>query len=754
MPRPKLSFLESDLIKGGKAPPSAHEVIKISFIDKDGSKKHGFFKPCDAGFPEILAKYDVAFSAFVRLALGERASEDRLVYGDDGRVSGVVSIEIPNFIPLQTKAEKPLEDPEEQKLANPDKQTLIEYNIAELLISAYKHQNNDVHPGNISLKGLIDHDELYPPLISIIKGQRIGSGVIHGSAKQTCEYKEDDVRNFPKVSSRIHWPTYSYPSNLNLMKAHKAYAAFLELQGDKEFTHQYFYAILKELIAYDYNTLQQRLELYLGNETLHLEDLPSEQCLAILAFGKEGKIFFERNGKARNFVDHCLVFFAQQHQKFKTVILNMPEFKDFLQHINKNPAQLLNLQRWALKQNEENIVPFSLKTFDKTYHELWHACFKKEFDLRLAELNDIINITIKISDIDKSRTEKKQLSLKEIDKLIKKNTTPSHCILSNFVSIIESPEDKDYGRISSSINSHINNIPLDFYNNLNSKIIEYNFKRNATKTDNEIFISKVQEMIFLSMAKQNELKSWLLETEKYANNANISVLLIKFETLKFNLNEVCKDLEEFFPKLRKLLKDFELSYNISEAPPKLKLMTIEEEKIYRNPIAHPKPLLNPNQVTDSLSISSLGISSNLSITKNLSLLLKLWLNKLSKKQLKETIRDIRLKNYAPSSKGVVFGTVYSMFRTRGEEVDSMPLEKIFLTGGWNESSLNTIIVKSLCLKMLTSDLSNPFKKKTYQTIKDLEDTWWKDHAKDIADKALFRIEPYRETKKQVLAKLY
>src|SRR6185437_10525505 len=136
--RPALSLNIKDLkdIEGQTVAENTHNVNIVTFIDKDGIKKRAYKKPCSPDYyPPLLAKYVVAFSTIVRAALGEKASEDRLVYNDAGEIVATLSIEVPKFVPLLTYLNK-YDDPKKEKIGCPTKQMLIEENVAELLISA------------------------------------------------------------------------------------------------------------------------------------------------------------------------------------------------------------------------------------------------------------------------------------------------------------------------------------------------------------------------------------------------------------------------------------------------------------------------------------------------------------------------------------------------------------------------------------------------------------------------------------------
>src|SRR3990167_676354 len=131
---------------------ASHEVKRVFFNESpyfDQPKyNNGYFKRCDVNYPEKLAKYALAFSLHMRMALRGAAAEEMPVYeikevevaagdqkGQKIKVEefvGTMSVEVPHF--------KPMFD-------NPDKYELIRCNIAEKLIAALFNQNDDVHCG-------------------------------------------------------------------------------------------------------------------------------------------------------------------------------------------------------------------------------------------------------------------------------------------------------------------------------------------------------------------------------------------------------------------------------------------------------------------------------------------------------------------------------------------------------------------------------------------------------------------------------
>ena len=267
---------------------------------------------------------------------------------------------------------------------------MLEKKIAELLISAYKHKNDDLHPANISVHGIIDWDELYRELTSTIKGDRLGSGIIIDSPEVAGVLKEEDLRTFPRISGRTHWPTnkvlyvFNLPKNFNLFKKYGT-DAFHELEGDIEFKQQYFTALVKELLAYDENMLEARLRLYLDKEPLNLESLTLTKRKALLDYGNKHNLFDNLEDKPDAFVQHCMRFYKMEHMKFEKMVLGTPEFRDFMLSLDKKPNEVCELKNWFCENNSYNKVPYNLEYVNHKYHHIWRECFKLPFEKQLKK---------------------------------------------------------------------------------------------------------------------------------------------------------------------------------------------------------------------------------------------------------------------------------------------------------------------------------------------------------------------------------
>lgn len=377
MQPPLKAFLFSQLkpkFSGYSVPASGHEVIKMEFIDYDKQIKIGFYKELDedsknGSYPALLAKYSVAASVLIRLCLGEKAAEDRLVFNDNGEIVGTVSININNYKPLNCYAQLLPNNPHERELVCPSPETLLRYNVAELLINAWRMKCDDRHPGNFSLFGLIDWDMTLYPYTYIMRGKRLVDGIVRDLPEKSMRLSIKDLDNFPNIENRTHTPTNSIPKNGNFFKRFQAYAAFQKLaqnhciQVSKKriyWQEQFFAACLKELLTFDIDLLKIRLQQYLGNELL----------LDYLALAKEksdqlAKVYPELFNAATNhipFIEHILELFKREYKEFYFTVVHYPgcqqnksgvpviSFSNFLRN---KPSVFQSIKKWIMHENKK-----------------------------------------------------------------------------------------------------------------------------------------------------------------------------------------------------------------------------------------------------------------------------------------------------------------------------------------------------------------------------------------------------------------
>ncbi|KTD17957.1 hypothetical protein [Legionella jordanis] len=427
---------------GLAVPTSGHEVIKVEFEDTDGQIKTGFYKELvpegkgDGSYPEILAKYVVAASVLFRLALGDRAAEDRLVFDSEGRIKGTLSVAAENYKPLHCSGQSLPADPQERELVCPSVETLLKYNVAELFASIWGRMFcDDRHPGNFSLNVLIDWDMTLYQYTSFMKGKRVVDGLIKELPQKSMKLMSKQLNDFPIVEGRTHYPTNAIPENGNILKRFQSYAEFQKLaanpaiqteNGSICFQEQLFSALLKELITFDPEMLRERLKEYIGEElTLDYTSLPQEKSEGL---AQAYPHLFNKDTDKKPFLDHIMDVFQLEYNEFyKTVVLYpgcpknksgvaVPGFNRFLRN---KPSAFTKAIEWALamnarmekawadfckyKQEEEPLLAaldvyaippegrYNLKKMQQRYHQVWRDSHTPTIRAIIADGHNLIH---------------------------------------------------------------------------------------------------------------------------------------------------------------------------------------------------------------------------------------------------------------------------------------------------------------------------------------------------------------------------
>lgn len=349
-------------------PRSGHNVSKVEFTDIDGQTKIGFFKPLSSSYPALLAKYAVAISVAIRLSLGDRAAEDRLVFDKNKKIIGTLSINLPSYRPLYTYIQKSPSDPQEAEVVVPSAETLLRTNIAPLLVSAWRFKCDDRHPGNFSLDGLIDWDMCLYPYTYIMKGSRLVDEIKCKLYEKEMKLEFQDLDNFPNIENRTHWPAKSTPGNGNVFKKCQAFASFQELAANKSLTikndsvcfqEQLFSALLKELLTYDPEVLRERLKEYLGDELRlnYIGTMEEEKSNQLTQTYPE---LFNKKTNSLPFIDHMMQVFNREYRELYDTVVYYPgceknnsgaavaEFKTFLR---SKPTVYHDILAWMTSEN-------------------------------------------------------------------------------------------------------------------------------------------------------------------------------------------------------------------------------------------------------------------------------------------------------------------------------------------------------------------------------------------------------------------
>lgn len=349
---------------------SANKVSKVTFLDIDGQEKQAYFKPISENYPVLLAKFSVAASVLMRLSLGERAAEDRLVYDADGNICGTVSIALKNFKPFNFLLDGLPYDEAEKEQVCPSTGTLIQHNIMELIFFSWFLGEDDLHPNNIGLSGRLDWDMLFYPITEIIKGPRTFIG---GSAEGKIELSEEDFSNLPELANtkrHTHWPTHPWPGNANYLKKFPNHDAFINLgKNDARFydsvndrwvsaQEQLYTAALKALLTWQPEVVKLRLQDALGDEPLNFTALPENKVKQLQDCFPE---FFNLESNSASFVECMIKIYQEFYDKLYYTVTNYTadgknnygELRHaFYKFLLENPGAYNSIAEWVKEENK------------------------------------------------------------------------------------------------------------------------------------------------------------------------------------------------------------------------------------------------------------------------------------------------------------------------------------------------------------------------------------------------------------------
>lgn len=413
----------------------SHETRRVEFTDANGDVKTGYYKPLDlrylSYYSTFSGKYAVFASLFIAMSC-KRVAEERLVFNDSGQIVGTFSYEVAGFKPLwglTALGGQPVlpEDPIEKELVYPSLETLLGQNIAEILIEAFIVDEDDFHPGNVSLAGIIDRDMSFWSIIRYIKGGRFSELIVGvwryfmGTAT-----KANVFDNFPFVTDRTFWPTLERAGNGNYGKTFAAHVAFQALAKDPVFHEQVFSAALKKSVLFSPSLFRSRATEYFGDLPLGFKPSASEQT------NRLSEIFPDLFNDATNdqsFVEHAVIISKKKHDELYRALVFYPgceknasgvAVRSFCDFLEAKPSAYREIEGWVIAENQqmENswnkyqallsedaskadmpldayCVPpefhYDLKAIQERYHQIWRDAHAYQVTDYLNGLRDFYN---------------------------------------------------------------------------------------------------------------------------------------------------------------------------------------------------------------------------------------------------------------------------------------------------------------------------------------------------------------------------
>lgn len=708
--------VRSIVLKGkdivGKPAPSesTNKVKQVTVELEEGVKKEGWLKPLNADYTTVHMKYVIAISVILRGALGPRVSEELLVYDNEGSIVKTCSLNIPDFVPMQTWFEKDHASPALRELAVPTAQTLLKYKTPKLIVAAVVHEAEDLWGGNCGVRALVDLDMYYYSKISSFKKR-----------KGFCEWGELTAEQLKPYSykSRTYFPGQT-PKNL--FKKYKT-RAFEEVKEENNamYRYQWYTGLLEQLLAMDPILFKLRMQFYLGDDdmqlylkklginlsslrsatltklfdytkpirladlndpNLNVEKLSSEDKSKLENFcqRKTKFVFHNSKGEELTFIENCSQFFKAKHANIRKLALEVDEFKEFLFHFHKNPQDYAESKTWLRKIHAPSDFPYHPEDLEERYNTLLRDFFCYSFLGNLKGLNKIIY-----------RADENNLFLK-VEEEVEKNSDFAKSLL-----VIQ-------GKKPHSVSQHL-------FNQIQERLYKLEASLNQTLTDyaGALFPSYQTNLFF-----RKKIENLLDEIELEHKSLTVPNMV---EEINEDVTTIFKDITGFSAQVRAFLKDFSLS-----EPP-------------QSPVALSSSQSNDGDYVEEDTFEDVEIEESKKVIylmdhkddliEKLAKDLSAWVNSLSKEELKSHIQYIRLNFYNQSALYPIFG----FFKpARGPEIDNLSLPEIFSEGKWNTTSLNTQLIKHLCLKMRVTDPC------VYEIIhcKSQEDYWWQSIAEKVA----------------------
>lgn len=410
-----------DLTAGSAVIDGSHQIIRVNFIE-DSVTKTGFFKKLEPKnhYPELLAKISVATSLLHRLFLGKNSAEERLVFDEDDKLVGTLSVAIEGFKPFNYASEPVPTEPTVKEQVIPSTKTLIEKNYIAAAFAYWFGDNDDGHPHNNGFAGkeavILDFDMFFYWFTIGMKEAR----AVIGSPKKRIALSVRDWEAFPNVqdSKPYHWPTYQHPGKETLPVVlpgqgpiltrilPKLYAdptQFEQLAHEPEAHEQKFAVAMKTLLTFQPEVTRKRLTELFGDMPLNYTSLEETDVSLRVAYEKEYPELCNEKSNTKPFVDFMMDMYQKHFDNLYRVVVfymgcenngySVP-LKATCSNLYHKPSVFKNIEAWMKAQNEtthskdDSSVKYNIPELKKRYHQIWrdayaptlkellHGCYK------------------------------------------------------------------------------------------------------------------------------------------------------------------------------------------------------------------------------------------------------------------------------------------------------------------------------------------------------------------------------------------
>lgn len=426
MPIPIKSYRRQNLTVL-EAIEGSHKISKVSFTE-DGVKKIGFFKLLEPKnhFPELLAKISVAASELSRTFLGEFAAAERLVFDENDKIVGVLSIALENFKRFNYAGEPIPADLKTREQVVPSTKTLIEKDFISAAFTYWYLHNDDPHPGNNGFSGkankkkasVLDYDMFFYWFTILMKGPRPGIGTPNKRIRLTVRDWETFLIN--RDSLFYHWCAYDHPGQQTLpgvitqgpgitrclRKQFVDPTQFQRLASDAVAHDQKFARGMMALLTFQPQVERARLEALFADMPLNYTSLEETDVALRAAYELEYPELCNARTNIKPFVDFMMNLYQEHYDNlYRIIVFYMGcadngfkvSLKATCNELYQKPSIFRNIEAWIREQNETlyknepSEVQFNQEELYRRYHQIWRDTYTPTLEELLGSCHKLIN---------------------------------------------------------------------------------------------------------------------------------------------------------------------------------------------------------------------------------------------------------------------------------------------------------------------------------------------------------------------------
>ncbi|MBL7481601.1 hypothetical protein [Legionella bononiensis] len=570
---PKKALRESnlkELTAGSAVKDGSHIITRVTFIE-DGIEKLAYFKRLEPKnhYPEFLAKISTAASFFKRLFQGKNSAEERLVFDENDKLVGTLSIGIKGFKSFNFAEDPVPVDPILKEKVIPSTKTLLDKNIMSVLFGRWYLDDDDGHGHQMGIlddeeeSADLDFDMFFYWFTVYMKEPR----PIIGVPKKRIDLSVRDWETFPKVkdSKPYHWPTFKHPGQETLPSAVPSqilqsvlpkkiadHTQFEQLAHEPRAHEQKFVAAMKALMTYQPEMVRKRLLDLFGDMTVNYTSLDATDVNLRILYETEFPELCNNQTNVMSFVDFMMNIYQKHYDNLYRVVVfymgcenngNGVALDSTYLTLYTKPSIYKGIAEWMKTQNDtlykkdDASLKYDLDELQHRYHQIW----RDTYALTVKDLlHNTFNLTKRLLD---------KVCVDQPDLVVIEGKTITDASLTNAWELFGAMPELSIEQIEPLIRvdkeSNFRDgilMLVNFYQSLHNIVKTYYCKerRDLTEEDNLAFCNSLND---LHKQYNLALRQKLFHTSSYAAEFNPIAIQLKqlTEHANFQLHLITTD---------------------------------------------------------------------------------------------------------------------------------------------------------------------------------------------------------------------